>query len=140
MDPYVSDQDELVAAIERVVASPRLATFSFVGSPLRGVLSRLSHAEQKWVAPPRATTVVLISDLGLGGPVVNLERSRRSEWTQFASKCRRAGSSVVAFVPFAPSRWDPVVAHLIRHVHWDRRTTAGVVHRAMSVGQRTTHA
>ena len=78
--------------------------------------------------------MLVISDLGIGGPVVNPGRARREEWLAVAARAHAAGCPLVALVPFAPHRWHPALARAMVCIHWDRPTTAGVVRRAVGPG------
>jgi hypothetical protein len=76
--------------------------------------------------------VVIVSEMGIGGPLVNPHRASGREWLDFAARVEAAGCPLVALVPFEPRRWDPRLARRITFVHWDRPTTAGAVRRAVA--------
>ena len=80
--------------------------------------------------PLPRVAVVIVSDLGIAR--VPFERTASAaDWSQFIGRIRSGGNHVVAFVPYAPSRWPPSVRRLAALVHWDRRTTIQSVRRAL---------
>jgi hypothetical protein len=135
MDPFAADVEYLVEAARRVMGVHRVSTAAFQGAPLDNVLGPTGEPGP-WRPPPPGTPVVLVSDLGIGGPLLGHERPTRKEWLSFAARARAAGCPVIALVPFAPPRWDRRLRRAIRIVHWDRRTTAGVVRRAIGPGHQ----
>ena len=134
MDPFLDDKGQILTAISQVVGVPRLRVFHFIGCPTRGVFSARQDEASLWSPPPHGTPVVLISDLGIGGSLLDRDHSTRGEWLGMAQRCRAKSCPVLAFVPFAPDRWDRELARRITMIHWDRRTTAGTVRRAVGPG------
>jgi len=128
MEPYAADREQLVHWLRVTVGDPRVTVRTFRGSPLR------SENERGGWQPRRLEPVVVISDLGIGGPPLDRIRSTTRDWLQLASRARRARCPIVAFVPFGPKRWNPLLTRVITHVHWDHTTTAGVVRRAIGRG------
>ena len=81
--------------------------------------------------PPRVGTLLLIlSNLGIGGPPLLDGSSSHREWFDLAQAARRRGSSVVALVPYPPSRWPRALARVVAMLEWDRTTTASAAKRA----------
>ncbi|HYH79216.1 MAG TPA: hypothetical protein VEX86_05445 [Longimicrobium sp.] len=134
MDPYAADARSLVDAISEVVGRYRIQVFTFHHTPTLGVFALTGDAPLPWRPPPAATPVVIVSDLGIGGPFVNPERSRTREWLHLARRARAARCPIVALVPFPPHRWDPTLARSIVCLQWDRGTTAGAVRRKIGPG------
>lgn len=134
MQPYAADRDELAARIGAVAGTSGVQTRHFFGAPVRGVYLPGGEQPVPWTPPAPATPVVLVSTFGIGGPMLDPERSTRHEWLALARVCRARGCPVVAFVPFAPRRWDRAVAREITMIHWDRPTTVGAVRRAAGRG------
>jgi hypothetical protein len=130
MAPYAADAEALAREMAEVAGAPGMQVLAFSGSPTRGVFSALGEVEA-WRPPPRGTPVAVVSELGIGGPLVGGERGTRREWLEVARRARVAGCPVVALVPFGPRRWDPALARAMTLVHWDRPTTAGAVRRAL---------
>lgn len=133
MDPYSADIADVVRVVSQVVGTPRTQLLRFSRTPLTVTPSRAPAAES-WRAPALGTPVFIISDLGIGGDALGEARPPRRDWLELARRARSAGCAVVALVPFAPDRWDPQVARVIMHIHWDHRMTAGAVRRAIGPG------
>lgn len=135
MEPFAQDAESMVRAVAEVAGRPRTVVLAFRGSPPWEVET---HAGERilWEPPARGTPVLLVSDLGIGGPPLNPDRPRREEWLELARRARRAGCPLVALVPFSPRRWDPVLARRITHLHWDRGTGVGTVRRALARARR----
>jgi hypothetical protein len=134
MLPFARDRAELVEAIQHLV--PRTELKMFVGCPSRGSGSgaRSQKGWPRWRPPARGTPVVLLSDLGLGGPQLSLDRALSAEWLAFCARARRAGCPLVAFVPYERQRWPRPLARAMILVTWDRGTTAGQVRHAVGPG------
>lgn len=80
--------------------------------------------------PLPRVAVVIVSDLGIVR--VPFERTANAAgWSEFIGRIRTGGNPVVAFVPYAPSRWPQSVRRLAALVQWDRRTTVQSVRRAL---------
>jgi hypothetical protein len=133
MEPYAADREALVHALRTTVGEPRVSVYAFRGPPL-GTSRGGRPDPDAWRPPPRGTPIVIVSDLGIGGPPLDRHRTTRQDWLALATRARRARCPLVAFVPFGPKRWDPVLARHITHVHWDRPTSVGVVRRAIGPG------
>ncbi|WP_224363658.1 hypothetical protein [Hyalangium versicolor] len=122
MQPFTRDQRELLAQLRRVVGSERVSSTSFIGLP-----GRRTPRGRALVLPPRGTPLLLLTDLGLGGPAYSSSRASLDEWMALARKWGATGHPLVAFVPYPPSRWPRELTKLIRIVQWDRHTTVGRV-------------
>jgi hypothetical protein len=114
MEPYGRDQLHVVDVISRVVGPEATTVGSFENCPSRGVwmLPRVG------VVPGRP--VVVLTDLGLGGPQVQPVRASATEWCRYAVGLARAGSPVIAFVPYSVDRAYRMVSRRIAVVLWDR--------------------
>ncbi|MFY0568933.1 hypothetical protein ACN28E_34640 [Archangium lansingense] len=122
MQPFARDQRELLAQLRRVVGSERVSSTSFIGLP-----GRRTPRGRALVLPPRGTTLLLLTDLGLGGPAYSSSRANLDEWTALARRWSTVGYPLVAFIPYPPSRWPRELTRLIRIVQWDCHTTVGRV-------------
>jgi hypothetical protein len=130
MDPYRGDQAGLLTQLNHVLADDRFEVIDFAGCPSRGA-GRGSRA--RWRAyrlPPAATPIVLLSDLGIGGPPLEVGASE-AEWLAFARFVRGAGHPVIALVPYQARRWPASAARTMTLVHWSERTTARAVRQAL---------
>lgn len=127
LQPFRRDQDELVARI-RSVAGPDLVDVGyFSDAPQRGTGPGVRWTRTAYEPPARGTRVLLLSDLGLGGPPHDPSRSTRADWEDFVGRVTRAGCVVVALTPSPPDRWPAWTTRLLPLVSWDRTTTTGKV-------------
>lgn len=127
MAPFIGDQISLQKELVQVVGRDRVQTLRFVGCPLRGAGAGPVTSWSEYRPPPSGTPVLLLSDLGIGRPLVGDDRAGVAEWLGFARLVRKARCPLVAFVPYAAPRWPRSLAPLLTMIHWDRRTTASVV-------------
>ena len=133
MIPYARDQAELQEEIRAVVGKENCQVLRFVGCPLRGAgtgpkKSWYSTPAGTYRVPPPQTVVLLLTDLGIGGPVFEHDSADVPEWLEFAAQLRQAGYRLIAFVPYKASRCPRQLADAITVIQWDRRTTPTVVH------------
>jgi hypothetical protein len=131
MSPFRFDVEQLLQAIARLLPPERMRTFHYIGSPLRKCLADGADVLKTWAPPARGTPVMLVSDLGIGGPSLNDDRATVPEWLEFANAVRRAGCPLLALVPYGPDRWPRVLARAVRIIHWDHRTSAAAVRRTV---------
>jgi hypothetical protein len=124
MLPFMGDQARLREEILRVVGRDRVATLRFVGCPPRGAGVGAALSWSAYEPPLPGTPVLLLTDLGIGRPKLSDERAGVAEWLKFARLLEKANCPLVAFVPYAASRWPPVLTHHMTVIQWDRKTTA----------------
>jgi hypothetical protein len=130
MEPFVRDEELLAEQVRQVAGTATRAAF-FADCPLRGAGSGSAGSWDQYTAPPPQTRVLVVSDFGIGGPVLHARRSRPQEWTAFFRLLASAHCSVTGLVPYPPSRWPASIARQIPLVSWDRRSPAGAL--ALSV-------
>lgn len=134
MAPFSADQQSMVQAISRMISRDRLELLRFAGCPTRGVGTGSRREWRRWQAPPRQTRVLVLSDLGIGGPLLDRDRANPSEWLEFAKQVRDAHCPIAALVPYKPARWPTELANSITLIHWSERLTAGAIRRALRRG------
>ena len=117
MRPFRADVDELLRALRRIIGTAILEEFYFNGA---------SDLAGSYSLPPRGTTVLIVTDLGIGRPP-GQPRSTPKDWVAFAKPFVKSGSRVVALVPYGPDRWPRVLGHWVEIVHWHatRASVAG---------------
>ena len=130
LDPYRSDVQQILVSFDALLADDRLQIHTFFGCPGRGVLATQREAEP-WPPPALGTLVAIISDFGIGGPMIDDDRASAAEWLGFLGLVRRGGYSAVGFVPYEARRWPPAIARSMRLIHWSERTTVGEIRRAL---------
>lgn len=125
MAPYRKDQWWLTRRLSSMLDSGSVNVAGFVGTPLRPH-PPLGSVEA--FRPPRpGTSVLVLTDLGIGRAPVLTERARPGEWRRFGGLIRSLNCPLIAFVPYPPHRWPPSLAKEIPTVQWDVGTTASDV-------------
>jgi hypothetical protein len=124
MEPFIDDAWELVRRVQRLVGEGSVTTSAFWDAPLRGVGAAL----EDYAAPPPQCPVLAVTDAGIGGPPVRLERSRPDEWLELADQLGERGSPLILVVPYPLERWPGQLRRTLLMVEWDRTTTAVRAH------------
>lgn len=133
MAPFAPDVAQFMARLGMLVAPERIALLSFRGNPMRGC-GEGDGDPAPWQPPPAGTPVLLLTDLGLGARSQAPRGSSVEAWVGFTEAARAAGVTVRALVPYPRERWPKALAERLRAVHWDRRTSAAMVQRAVLQG------
>jgi hypothetical protein len=134
MLPFASDQDDLLRQVEAVVGRERLAVLHFEGCPSWGAGVGLRSEWKDYLEshrPPRGTSVLLVTDLGIGGNRYGRRSATPAEWHNFAEQLYRHGCPVVAMVPYGQCRWPPELTRCIKLLAWDRTTSTQTVRRVI---------
>jgi hypothetical protein len=135
MDPYRQDVSRLIDRFKAIARSDLVMVEPFLGCPSRGD-DGSDEAQSRWSPPPPGTPVVVVTDLGIGGPIRGRDRATPLEWLAFARSVRAAGHPLIGFVPYEPRRWPPRLARTMTLLHWSERTRIGTVKRAMREASR----
>jgi hypothetical protein len=125
MQLFAGDQRDLVARIHAVAGVETASVAYFADVPTRGAGPRGRRTWRPYTQPSAGSRVLLLSDFGIGGPVLYDRRGTPAEWREFISSLRRAGCSPVGLVPYPPSRWPAWLASALPLLMWDRSTTVG---------------
>lgn len=139
MAPFARDQTWLVAEILKVAGKETTQVLYFDGLPAWGAgpgSRRLWREYHPWHTPPAGTAVLLVSDLGLGIPLLGARAAGVASWRQFAEDLARAGCPAVAFVPYGPRRWPRELRRAFHLLHWDPKTSVHTVRREIGRGLR----
>jgi hypothetical protein len=122
MIPFTLDARQVEDAVRKVVGSDAVERLRFDGSPLAGAGTGPRRSWQPYRPPKGGRPVLLVSDLGLGDP----EGETRTEvWLAFAELVRRAGSRVIALLPFPSVAWPRALDAVMTLIPWDRGTRVG---------------
>jgi hypothetical protein len=135
MDPYRQDITQLVERFQAIALSDLVKVEPFLGCPSRGA-DASGEPQPSWSPPPPGTPVVVVTDLGIGGPIRSRDRATPSEWLAYARVVRAAGHPLIGFIPYEPRRWPPRLARTMTLLHWSERTRIGAVKRAMREASR----
>lgn len=123
MELFKADQTALVEQVRGVIGKHATEVRYFAMNPLRGHWDEHGTRRESYHPPAPGCRVLLLSDLGLGGARVDLEKSSRSEWVKFTTVLRWHGCVPIGLVPFPPSRWPSWLSALLPLTCWDRSTT-----------------
>jgi len=135
MDPFLADQDGLIRQLNDILSDDRLELLYFVECPTRGVADRPAGPRRRWRAPPSRVPVLIVTDLGVGGPLLAEDRPSIREWLDFAQTVHKLGHRPIGLVPYEARRWPPLLARAMVLLHWSERTTARAVHRLRRDGR-----
>jgi hypothetical protein len=127
MQPFLRDEQVLANQVRRIAGVDRTSVLYFANCPVRGAGPGPRWTWRTYSPPKSGTRVLVISDFGIGGPVLYLERSEEEEWRAFVMTVRRAGCTLIGVVPYPPRRWPHWLTNLLPSVTWDRSTTVARV-------------
>lgn len=133
MTPFLPDLDDLADALERLLGRERCEVFEFSADPARATAWSAGGKARPW-RPRPGRPVVLATDFGLGPAALAAARVPPAAWTAFEQRVREAGNPLIAFVPLPPERWPLRLARRLTLIHWDPRTSAAAVKRAVGPG------
>ncbi len=129
--PFASDQESLVEQIRSVAGRDRVEVLRF--DPSLGFRAG-NGPRTRWndyfkvSRPLPQVAIVLLSDLGIAS-VPHEPAATPEQWEEFVLRIRARGNSLIAFVPFGPSRWPDRMQRRVGMIPWDRRTSAQSVRR-----------
>ncbi|MFI8257448.1 hypothetical protein [Streptomyces filamentosus] len=124
MQPFRRDQDELLHRVRAVVGPQLVEVGYFSDVPQRGTGPGPRWARKDYRPPRAGRRVLVLSDLGLGGPPGH-HRGTREEWADFAGRVRQAGCGAVVLSPYPVHRWAEWMPRVLPLVCWDRTTRPG---------------
>jgi hypothetical protein len=131
MAPFAADVPYLLDRLDHLLPPDRLRRGAFVRAPLEEVRIR-GVPRAPWRPPAAGTAVLVVSALGVGVGSVGDTGPGEAEWLEFADRAARAGVHLRTLVPYRPGWWPPSLIAPMRCIHWDRRTTAGIVRRVLA--------
>ncbi|MBO0651392.1 hypothetical protein J1792_00800 [Streptomyces triculaminicus] len=127
MEPLARDVTDVVARVRALAGVAGTRTLYFSESPLRGAGEGPRAQWRPYRVPPAGTTVLILSSLGLTGPVFNPHRAAPGEWLATVRAIRAHGCRPVALVPAPERHWPRWLRATLPAVVWDRGTTVGRV-------------
>jgi hypothetical protein len=132
MVPFYRDQNSLFEIISSVVGIHRTTYSNFRSSPEEVLSPKPSLLARESFPKPDIPTL-LLSDLGIGSSF-DFDGVPLGVWIEFVNRLRKAGSPVVAFVPYSPQRWPAALRRSAALICWDRPTTPSLVRRRVGIG------
>jgi hypothetical protein len=133
MELFSRDQVHLLEEIRRIVGYEATAVVQFRNNPLRGA-GVTPWTWSSYRPPHPGTPVLALTDLGIGGPALDPDRSDEAEWLTFAERLTHASCPLVALIPYPERRWPRKLRRQITIVCWDRSTTVGAIFRKIRRG------
>lgn len=130
MAPFARDTWELIEALRSVVGRESVQVFYFKHCPIFGVETETDGNRIPLHAPPHATPVLLLSDLGIAAPPLSLHRATVEDWLSWVRRLRISASPLLALVPYHRRRWPRRLSNVMTIIKWDHDTTAAIVRRA----------
>lgn len=127
MEPFSRDLHDTIGQVMATVGREHTEVVYFDHCPVRGVGPGPRWTWGDYVPPAAGTRVLILSDLGMGGPSLDPRRSTRAEWERLLQMLSYAQCTAVAFVPLPEKRWPSWAVKLLPLVPWDRQTTVGWV-------------
>lgn len=125
MRPFRRDQAQVVHSVRAVVGSAATRVRYFADAPLRGAGTGPRFGWPPYRPPAAGSQVLLLTDFGIGGDELALDRASIGEWLEFLDVLRRARCQPVALVPYPPARWPAELRTHCPMLMWDRTTTVG---------------
>jgi hypothetical protein len=126
MEPFGDDCAFLAAQLEDVAGRDRVERHWFVRTPLQGVdPDPLQDTRTRWKIPPGAL-VLVISDLGIGGPIGSPDRGSPREWQRVAAEVIRHDGLLRVLTPFGPDHVPRGLAAVADVVGWDALANLGL--------------
>ena len=120
MEPYADDLDFLAAQFVDVAGRDRVEQRTFVGTPRRGLDPDVFTGETaEWKRPAAKSLVLILTDLGMGGPTGSRDRAPADEWRAVAATVASVQADLRVLTPFPPSRLPAGLAEIMRIVSWD---------------------
>lgn len=127
MEPFARDVEDVIARVRAVVGAAGTQVLRFADVPSRGAGTGSRGSWQPYRPPRPGTQVLILSDLGAGGPLFNPWRATGAEWEATVGAIRRGGCEAIAFVPLPERLWSRSRRPLLPVIAWDRGTTVSKV-------------
>jgi len=131
MQPFRRDQVEIVESVRRLAGREQTKVAYFADAPLRGAGSGVAWTWEAYRPPNPKTRLIVLSDLGIGGPPLSPRTALPEEWLQFVEQVQQHDCDVIAVVPYPRHRWPAAISSVLPILQWDRVTTTGVAFQAV---------
>jgi len=129
MEPFMTDLLQLSMLFRECVGPDHVQEARFIDCPGRGILKGITM--EAYQPPDAGVPVVVVSDIGIGGPAMHVNRSRTDEWLDLARLLGARGSALLVLVPYPEEQFPGELHGGPVLVEWDRSTTAGTVRRLL---------
>jgi tetratricopeptide (TPR) repeat protein len=125
MEPFQVDVRDLQDHVRNVAGPSWLGDVYFRGLPDFGTESDLGVQLGPYQTPSRGTTILLVTDLGIGQPR-DCWRASRQDWNRFMRKMASAGCRVVGLLPYGRYRWPQLQPGPSRTAYWGTNKVDGI--------------
>jgi hypothetical protein len=126
MEPFARDVEDVIGHVRALAGVAGTQVLRFADVPVRGAGPASRITWQRPYRPPRpGVRVLILSDLGAGGPALNPWRATEQEWRATLDTIRQRGCEPVALVPLPERYWPRWARGLLPMLTWDRGTTVG---------------
>lgn len=120
MQPYADDLDFLARQLLDVAGRDRVEQRTFVGTPRRGLDPDVFTGDTaRWKLPAPRSLVLIVTDLGTGGPAGSRDRAPAREWQAVAAAVASAQADLRVLTPFPPGRLPAGLAATLPVTDWD---------------------
>jgi hypothetical protein len=135
MAPYLQDLADLAAHARGLLPDERVQVRLLTPSLLRrrpddGSPSVLDSL-------PRAVPVLVLTDLSIGGPLLDSDRASPGEWLALLAAAQRRHLRLRVLIPMARARWPLALQRHPALLEWDRGTSVGMARRAAAASSAT---
>jgi len=117
MLPYRNDVLDLQHSIKNIIGPSLLGDFSFDELPDRGVAKSTGEQLSTYSFPDAATTILLVSDLGVTRPF-GYQNVSSNEWASFLKRLVRTGCRVIVVSPYGRDRQSKLHYKGVSIVDW----------------------
>src|SRR5262249_34259124 len=122
------DQRGVVEHIQQLYSSDKVEVLNFRECPGRGVYTDNPRQIRAYEPPPPETSVLILSDMGMAQPPLQLDRVHLQEWTDFLKRLTEVGVAIILLTPYAADRLPWALRVDTKPVYWDRRKLSSGAH------------
>jgi hypothetical protein len=134
MLPFAADKQQLASVALRILGRDRLRVFDFIGTPRSGVRAQRQVRWSELAWPGRGSTIVVVSDFGIGGDDVH---AYEADWFSLRDEALRRGVRCVALLPYGRDRWPEVAGRFDAALSWDLDVGVQRLRRSRRLGSRS---
>jgi hypothetical protein len=131
MTPFYQDFQILEGNLRKLTSSYRYWSSRFKGTPLTPPRYGKMRHPHKII---RNVPILLVTDFGIGTPLLSRDRAGGREWIAFAKQAASKNCPVVALIPHKARFWPDFARANYLCLHWGRGTTASDLRKVIGIG------